>query len=306
MPDMSVENPRAFVFPGQGTQKIGMAEPLIYHRNPDVSALVSQTFEEARDILGRDLKPLVSAGPDEELDKPGFTEPAILVTSIAALRALGYYDLKPDVVAGHSMGEYSALVAAEAVSFAQAVNLVKMRGEFMERVRADYPGGMGMAAVLGLSLEEVEKICERTGAEVANINSEGQIVVSGKDSSLRDISKMLGERKARKLRVSIASHSSLMEPAKKDMEILLDATPIQDPVIPFIQNTTADYARTGEQVRRGLLDHFTGRVLWLDTIKLMKRDGVNDYIEVGPGGVLAKLIKKIDPHAMTRSYQELI
>ena len=303
---MSVENPRAFVFPGQGTQKIGMAEPLLLHRSPDVSMIVQRTFEEASDILQTDLRSLVSVGPDEELDKPGFTEPAILVTSIAALRALGYYNLKPDIVAGHSMGEYSALVAAEAVSFAQAVNLVKMRGEFMERVRADYPGGMGMAAVLGLSLDKVEEICERTGAEVANINSEGQTVISGKNSSLWYVSEMLGERKVRKLRVSVASHSSLMEPAKRDMEILLDATPIQDPVVPFIQNTTADYARTGEQVRRGLLDHFTGRVLWLDTIRLMRRDGVGEYIEVGPGEVLSKLIRKIDPNAMTRSYQELI
>lgn len=301
-----IENPRAFVFPGQGTQKIGMAEPLFLHRNPDIATITQRTFEEASDILERDLKSLVSAGPDEELDKPGFTEPAILVTSIAALRALGYYDLMPGVVAGHSMGEYSALVAAEALSFAQAVNLVKMRGEFMERVKADYPGGMGMAAVLGSTLEEVERLCERTGAEVANVNSDNQIVISGKKSSLWYATEMWGERKVRELRVSVASHSSLMTPAKRDMEILLDATSIKDPVVPFIQNTTADYARSAEQIRRGLLDHFTGRVLWLDTIKLMKRDGVNDYIEAGSGNVLSKLIKKIDPNATARSYRELI
>lgn len=301
-----IENPRAFVFPGQGTQKIGMAEPLFLHRNPDIATITQRTFEEASDILQADLKSSVSVGPDEVLDRPGFTEPAILVTSIAALRALGYYNLMPDIVAGHSMGEYSALVAAEAVSFAQAVNLVKMRGEFMERVKADYPGGMGMAAILGLPMEQVEKICERTGAEVANVNSEGQIVISGRDDAIFFVTEKLGERKVRKLRVSVASHSSLMMPAKRDMEILLDATSIKDPVVPFIQNTTADYARSAEQVRRGLLDHFTGRVLWLDTIKLMKRDGVNDYIEVGSGNVLSKLIRKIDPNATTRSYSELI
>lgn len=301
-----IENPRAFVFPGQGTQKIGMAEPLFLHRNPDIATITQRTFEEASDILQADLKSSVSVGPDEVLDRPGFTEPAILVTSIAALRALGYYNLMPDIVAGHSMGEYSALVAAEALSFAQAVNLVKMRGEFMERVGADYPGGMGMAAVLGLPIEKVEEICERTGAEVANINSDGQIVISGKKASLWYATEILGERRVKELRVSVASHSSLMEPAKRDMEILLDATLIKDPVVPFIQNTTADYAKSEEQVRRGLLDHFTGRVLWLDTIRLMTRDGVNDYVEVGPGEVLVKLIKRIDPNATVKSYRELI
>lgn len=295
---VEAEHFRAFVFPGQGTQRAGMSEFLFRNQNPDVSKLVRRVYEEAGDILQTNLGSLCLSGPDEELDKPEITQPAILVTSIAALRALGYYDLKPDVVAGHSLGEFSSLVAAEALSFAQAVRLVNARGKFMESAGKINPGGM--VAVLGLELPEVEEICEESGAEIANINSDTQIVISGRNDSISYIVDKLGDRKARRLRVSIASHSSLMEPARQNMELLLQRESIADPAVSFIQNITGDYALTGEQVRRGLVDQLTGRVLWLDSVRRMQMDGVGEYIEVGPGDVLTKIIKRIDPSALLR------
>ena len=295
---------RAFVFPGQGTQRAGMAEELLHNRNQDISTLVRRTYEEADDILQVNLSSLCLNGPDEELDMPGITEPAILVTSIAALRTLGYYDLKPDVVAGHSLGEFSALVAAEALSFEQAVRLVNARGKFMESAGQINPGGM--AAVLGLGLPEVEEICRESGAEIANINGDTNITIAGPNDSVSYVVEKLGKRKAIQIRVSIAAHSSLMEPARQNMELLLQQETINSPRLPFIQNITGNYARTVDEVRRGLVDQLTGRVLWLDSIKLMQKDGVGEYIEVGAGDVLTKMIKRIDPSALFSRSEEIL
>ncbi len=302
-----IESLQAFVFPGQGTQRAGMAESF-FTRNPEVSILVQQIYEQASDILGVDLESLCRNGPEEELNKTEITQPAILVTSIAALRVLGFYGLKPnaktDKVAGHSLGEYSALVAAEALNFNQAVRLVKARGKFMELAGQKNTGGM--AAILGLELSEVEKICEESGAQVANVNGETNITISGSKDVVSYVVKKLGERKARRINISIASHSSLMESAKQSMELLLQQESIVSPKLSFIQNVTGDYARTVEEVRRGLVDQLTGRVLWLDTIKLMQKDGVREYIEVGPGEVLTKIIKRIDPSALIRNWEEVL
>ena len=304
-----VDHRRAFVFPGQGTQEAGMAEPL-FTRNHDASILVHRTYEQANDVLGLgvDLEKLCRFGPEEELDRPEITQPAILVTSIAALRILNHYGLKPeaktDIVAGHSLGEYSALVAAEALSFEQAVRLVRERGKFMEAAGQINPGGM--AAILGLERPEVEEICRESGAQVANINGETNITISGSNNSVSYIVEKLGTRKARQLRVTIASHSSLMEPARQNMELLLQQESIVAPKVPFIQNVTGNYARTVDEVRRGLVDQLTGRVLWLDSVKLMQREGVGEYIEVGAGDVLTKMIKRIDPSALTRGWEETL
>ena len=295
----------AFVFPGQGTQRVGMSEYLISHRNPDIVELASRIYEEADDVLEIKLSSLCLSGPDDQLDRPEITQPAILVTSIAALRALSFYDLKPDIVAGHSLGEYSALVAAEALSFGQAIRLVYSRGLIMERAGETNPGGM--AAILGLTLPEVEKLCKESGAEIANINSDKQIVISGGDDSISYTVEKLGDRKARRLRVKIAAHSSLMEPARREMEMLLQSEPISDPRIPFVQNVTGIYATTGEQVRRGLVNQMTGRVLWLDSVRLiMSGGGINRYIEVGFGDVLSGLIRRIDPSAVTNRSEEIL
>ncbi len=299
---MSIE--RAFVFPGQGTQRVGMSEGLIHNINPDIRTLTTRIFEKASDILKIRLLSLCLYGPDEELDKPEITQPAILVTSIAALRALGYYGLKPDVVAGHSLGEYSALVAAESLSFEQAVRLVSERGKFMELAGRIKPGGM--AAVLGLPLSVVEEICKRSGAEVANVNGDTNITIAGSDASIAYVTKELGERQVKRLRVSIASHSSRMEPARQNMELLLRQEVIASPKIPFVQNVTGDYARSSEEVRQGLVEQLIRRVLWLDSVRLMQRDGVGEYIEVGSGDVLTKLIKRIDPSALTRRSEEIL
>lgn len=301
-------NHRGFVFPGQGTQKTGMSEVLISNRNPEIRTLVGRTYEEADDILNINLTGMCIHGPDSELDKTEIAQPAVLVASIAALRALHYYDLVPnsetDIVAGHSLGEYSALVAAEALSFAQAVRLVSSRGRFMELAGNKNPGGM--AAILGLGLSEVEAICCESGAEIANINNDLQVVVSGPHDSISYVVKKLGDRKVRQLKVSIAAHSSLMTPAKQNMELLLEHECIQPPNLPFIQNVTGNYVQTVSQVKRGLIEQLTGRVLWLDTINLMHKDGVGEYIEVGPGEVLTKIIRRIDPRSIFQRSDEVL
>ncbi len=282
----------AFIFPGQGTQRKQMAQALLFHPNPDISMIVNRTFEEASNVLGNvDLKAICLSDPNDLLDIPGFTEPAVLTTSVAALRVLSYYDMRPDIVAGHSLGEFSALVASEVLTFPQAVRLVNLRGQFMERAATVNPGGM--AAVLGLSLEEIEPICEESEAEIANINAPNHIVISGKNESITKFTERIGKRAIVKiLRVSIPSHSSLMESVREDMRELIQNEVISPPVIDFIQNTTADYAVNEEQIRQGIVDQPARRVLWWPTMELMVKDGVINFIDIGPGEVLARILQR--------------
>ncbi|OGM20716.1 [acyl-carrier-protein] S-malonyltransferase [Candidatus Woesebacteria bacterium RIFCSPHIGHO2_01_FULL_38_9] len=301
-----MERTRAFVFPGQGSQKVGMSMPLLEHKNSDISGIAGLTYEEADDILQMKLKALCTEGPEEILNETRFTQPALLVTSIAALRILNSRGFKAEFVAGHSLGEYSALVAAEALSFEQALKLVKARGEFMTEAGRQNSGSM--AALMDLSLDEVRSICEKTGAEVANINTENQIVIAGKSDTITYAISEAKSRKgrARELNVSIAGHSSLMEPARQNLEIFLQKEVVNDPNLKFVQNSTGNYAETGEQVRRGLVDQMTGTVHWLETIRLMNRDGVGEFIEVGPGEILSNIIKRILPQTSGRNSGLLI
>ena len=305
---MSAETLKGFVFPGQGTQKNipEMAGKLLSHNDSDVARISSRVYQEADDTLRIRLKKLSLAGPIEKLNKPGYAEPAILTLSIALLRILRQRGIKPDVVAGHSLGEFSALVAAEALSFEQALKLARARGQFMEEAGRQNPGKM--SAVFGLSLAEVEEICGIAGAEVANINAPGQIVISGRVDSVLYANRIVSERgrKSRILEVSIASHSSLMKPAQEGMAREVRDLPISDLSFPLVMNLTANYAMNTEQVRGEMVDQPTGRVLWLDSVALMSADGVGSYVELGPGDVLAGTIRRIDPNALVSHAMDLI
>lgn len=300
---MIKEGRYAFVFPGQGSQKVGMGESLVNNPDPELAQIARRTYEEASDVLNTDFSRICFSDPENQLDSTRITQPALLITSIAAHRMLTGADVRPDVVAGHSLGEYSALVAAEALSFEQALLLVSARGKFMEDAGEINPGKM--AAILKLPLEHVQEICEESGAQIANINSEQQIVIAGKNDSVTYASEMARDRRGRVigLNVSIASHCDLMQPAQENMKILLRATDINNPTIPFIANVTAEYMQTGDQIRRGLVDQMTGTVLWLDSIKKMTAsgDGVRSILEVGPGSVLTNLMKHIDTSVDTNN-----
>lgn len=303
-----VEAPKAFVFPGQGreTQRFipEMADTLLSSDNPDIGDLIDLAYQEAVDVLGPRYSNLHSEDVGK-VHRPGFTEPAILTLSIAALRALNYYDIKPQVVAGHSMGEFSALVAAESLSFEQALRLVQRRGEFMKEAGDSEAGTM--AAVIGLTREEVETVCKESGAELANHNSPKQIVISGGVDSITYATKVIRDQGGRVLdiEVSIAAHSSLMKSAQERMAILLEHEIISDPKVQFVQNTTGEYAENSAQIRRGLIDQLTGSVLWVDTIRRMSIDGV-EYIEVGPGTVLSRLINRIESGATVEHATDVI
>ncbi|MBP9716451.1 MAG: ACP S-malonyltransferase [Candidatus Levybacteria bacterium] len=303
---MPKESLQAFVFPGQGVQKTGMGAELLFHENPDVARSASRTYEEADDTLRMRIKKASLTGAEQKLAQPGLTEPVILTASIAALRILRERGMQADVVAGHSLGEYSALVAAEAISFEQALRLVRARGLMMEGAGKINPGGM--SAVFGLSLSEVERICEKSGAEIANINTQNQIVISGRNDSVTFANTLAAERKGKsiKLKVTVASHSSLMKPVTEEMERVMADEPISDLSIPLVMNLTADYAANSSQVSRELIDQPTGRVLWLDTIRRLSSDGVGHFIDVGPGDILKKMINKIDPSLQALTAREII
>lgn len=285
----------AFVFPGQGSQKVGMGRNL--YNNFQTAR---RTFEEAEDVLHKNLLTLCFNGPETSLNDTRNTQPAILAVSIAALRVLGEQERNPDQVAGHSLGEYSALVAVRALNFPDALRLVSARAEYMADAGQAKPGKM--AAILGLSFEDVKKICQETGAEIANINTETQIVIAGNSNVVEkavEIAKKKG--KAIVLNVSIASHSSLMEDARQKLADYLQSVPIQDPQITFVANVSGTYVFHAEEVRSGLVDQITGSVLWLDTIRTMIENRVDTFVEVGPGKVLSGIIRNIDRQVKVES-----
>jgi len=283
----------AFVFPGQGSQAVGMGKGFAEDR-----------LTEANQILGFDLAKLCFEGPADELKKTEITQPAILTVSVAAFETL---KIKPEVVAGHSLGEYSALVAAGAISFKDAVKIVYLRGKFMQ---AAVPVGMGaMAAVLGASRELINEICQKIGGvQLANLNSPDQLVISGKAESVQAASKELSERGAKRvipLKVSAPFHSELMKPAADKLKVELDKIEIKDAEIPIVANVTADFVTSKDMIRELLIKQVTGSVLWEDSVKKMISNGVNTFVEVGPGNVLAGLIRKINASVIIKGWEEM-
>lgn len=291
----------AFVFPGQGSQYVGMGAALM-ERSPEAAAIMKR----ADAALGYPLSRLIAEGPAEELDLTVNAQPAILATSVAYLEALkadalrAGVELHPVAVAGHSAGQYAAAVAADAIDFETAMRLVRERGRIMQERGID--GGMG--AVIGLSDEQIHDIVEQAREHgeisVANANAPGQIVLSGVIPALvfaLEMSKTVGARRAVQLTVSVASHSPLMRRARDEFGKILSRVPFRDPVVPMLGNVHATVIHTAEGLRTELTDHLVHGVQWTATVRQMVADGATDFVEIGPGRVLSGLIRRISPDA---------
>jgi [acyl-carrier-protein] S-malonyltransferase len=286
---------KAFVFPGQGAQKVGMVKDLY-----DAYPIVRELFEEADDSLGFSLTRLIFEGPDEELMKTANTQPAILTASTACCRVLAQEGLTPDIAAGHSLGEYSALVAAGALTFADAVRTVRLRGQFMQE--AVPLGAGGMAAILGLAEDKITEICADISAQggvvqAVNFNCPGQIVIAGKIKSVEaaaEAMKEAGAKRAIMLHVSAPFHSSLMEPAAKRLAEVLDDIAISDAKIPVVANVNGKIETAAADIKTALVKQAASPVLWIDCTKTMQAFGAEAFVEVGPGKTLCGFNRKID------------
>ena len=282
------------LFPGQGSQKPGMGADLA----ESISA-ARAIFEEADDALGFRLSKLCFEGPEEDLRLTENTQPAILTCSIAALAAVREKGIEPDFVAGHSLGEYSALVAAGAISFRDAVQLVRKRGRFMQEA---VPAGVGaMAAILGMEPEKVADVCARAAegevVSAANFNSPGQIVIAGHAGAVQravDLAAAAGAKKAVLLPVSAPFHCALMEPARDRLAPELDGIAFNDLKMPLVNNVSAAVVNSGAEAREGLKRQASSPVLWEQSIQRLAAEGVDFFLEIGPGRVLTGLLRSID------------
>jgi [acyl-carrier-protein] S-malonyltransferase len=289
---------KAYIFPGQGAQFVGMGKDLY-----DNSALARNLFEKANVILGFRITDLMFSGTDEDLRQTKVTQPAIFLHSVILARVLGE-KFKPDMVAGHSLGEFSAIVAAGGLSFEDGLNLVSKRAQAMQKACEINPSTM--AAIIGLDDEIVEKVCSETDEIVvpANYNSPGQIVISGSikgiDLAIEKVTEA-GSKMALKLKVGGAFHSPLMEPAKIELEKAIDITPFSKPVCPVYQNVTALPTVVPEEIKQNLKLQLTSPVRWTQSVKNMLKDGAVTFTEVGPGKVLQGLVKKVSSDVVTGS-----
>src|ERR1700674_1744043 len=284
----------AFIFPGQGSQAVGMGKDLA-----EKYPIARQTFEEADEALGYKLSQICFEGPEEQLRLTEITQPAILTVSIAALRVLQARAPKPSFVAGHSLGEYSAHVASGTMTFAEAVRTVRNRGKYMQEA---VPVGVGsMAAILGMELEKVTAVCQEAAqGEVcspANINSPEQIVISGHTAAVERGTKLADERGAKRakvLPVSAPFHCSLMKPAQDRLEADLNNLKMRKPVYPVVCNVEASLVSDELRARETLVAQVTGAVKWEQSMRLLIESGAETFVDIGPGKVLCGLMRQID------------
>ncbi|RYG19007.1 MAG: [acyl-carrier-protein] S-malonyltransferase [Chitinophagaceae bacterium] len=288
---------KAYIFPGQGAQFSGMGKDL--YENPKAAEL----FERANEIIGFRISDIMFAGTDEELKQTNVTQPAIFLHSVITAKVLGD-DFKPDMVAGHSLGEFSALVSANALSFEDGLKLVIARANAMQKACEAQPSTM--AAILGLADDVVERICAEIDAVVvpANYNCPGQLVISGSIDGIDLACAKLteaGAKRGLKLNVGGAFHSPLMEPAKIELQAAIEATNISAPICPVYQNVDAKPYTDPSQIKENLIKQLTGAVRWTQTVENMLGDGATEFVEVGPGNVLQGLVKKVSREVQTSS-----
>ena len=294
---MATWHKTAYVFPGQGSQWTGMGHDL-YTNLPEARAV----FEEADSVLGFPLSRLCFEGPEDVLRQTVNAQPAIMTVSIAYLRTSPQLKdrPRPSFVAGHSLGEYTALVAASTLSFADALRLARERGRLMQEAGNQTSGGM--LAVIGLDEATVQSVCQATGMEIANINCPGQIAISGPSHVLEAATQLAKEKGAQRvvpLPVSGAFHSRLMKPAADGMAQAVSSLRFQDAVIPIVANTTAEPMTSGNSLKAELLNQLCHSVLWQKSVEYMIKEGTFEFVEVGPGQVLTGLIKRISKDART-------
>lgn len=294
---------RAFVFPGQGSQYVGMGR--------DLAGAMSEAkkwFDRADEVLGVPLSRICFEGPEDELRQTKNTQPAIFLHSLAVAAVLS--DRRADMAAGHSLGEYSALVFAGALTFEEGLRLVRLRGELMHQAGIERPGTM--AAVIGLDGSVVSEACSAAASagivQPANFNSPGQVVISGSVEGVRaamEAAKLKGAKMVKELPVSGAFHSPLMAPARAGLEKALAAAEIRDARIPVYVNVTAEPVQEAASIRRLLLEQLTKPVLWEQSVARMAADGATEFIELGPGKVLQGLVKRIASGVTTRGFDTL-
>ena len=287
----------AFIFPGQGSQAVGMGFALA-----EAFPTARYIFEQANQWLGFDLSKLAWEGPEEELNDTINTQPALLVHSVAVWSVFQELNpgFRPAFVAGHSMGELSALVAAGSLPYDKAIHLVRRRGELMKQAGDVSPGGM--AAIMGLDMASLEQICSQASiadeiVQVANDNCPGQVVISGARPALERalaLAQQAGARRAKALAISIAAHSPLMTHAQADFNLAVNAAPITDPRVPLIGNVTATPLTKASEVRADLQAQLSSRVRWTESVQTMIAQGVTTFLELGSGSVLTGLLKRID------------
>lgn len=295
----------AFIFPGQGSQTVGMGKEAA-----ESNEKAKKIFDRADERLGYSLSSIIFEGPQEELTLTANTQPALLTTSIALLQDLLEAGITPDYTAGHSLGEYTALVASGAIDFSDAVYAVRKRGEYMEEAVPDGEGTM--AAVLGLDRGVLQEVCDSvTGGgdsvQLANMNCPGQIVISGTVAGVRKAGEKAKEQGAKRvlpLQVSGPFHSSLMKPAAGKFAQVLDEITIRDASVPVVVNVTAEPEMKKEAFQEKLIEQLYSPVLWEDSIQKLIDSGVDTFVEIGPGKVLSGLVRKVDRNVTTISVQD--